>query len=165
MSDKISLKGLNKAAVLASLYNVSRPLGMGFMSYDPKPMTVEEAQKILEHDTDLDYLKGRVMKINLSGEELDPWLYDRDNGNGAAKRAIESLQSTGDVNSERIELDHREGTHNSALELKGNLAEESHFEETDGVQVLKLGFDEFAPELNRKVDKTIEGDEEKDEKD
>lgn len=47
MSDKISLAGLDKAAVLAALYNASRPQGMGFMHYDPTPMTVKEASKIL----------------------------------------------------------------------------------------------------------------------
>ncbi len=163
MSDKISLKDLDKAAVLAALYNASKPLGMGFMKYDPKPMTIEEARKILERQTDFDYLQGRVMKTNLSGDELDPWLYDCDNGSGAAKRAIESLQQTGDVNSERIELDHRERTHNSALGLKGELDEKSHLEENEGsFAVYKLGYDEFAPKLNDIVDKVVAGDEKKD---
>ena len=30
MTEKISLVGLDKAEVLAALYNASRPLGMGF---------------------------------------------------------------------------------------------------------------------------------------
>ena len=30
----IDLIGLDKAAVLAALYNASRPLGMGFVQYD-----------------------------------------------------------------------------------------------------------------------------------
>ncbi len=43
----ISINGLDKAAVLAALYNASRPQGMGFMHYDPKPMEVEEARTLL----------------------------------------------------------------------------------------------------------------------
>lgn len=31
MSEKISIKGLNKAAVLQALHNGTRPLGMGFL--------------------------------------------------------------------------------------------------------------------------------------
>jgi len=54
-------------------------------------MTTEEAASLLESHTYFDYLKGRVMKVDLSGDELDPWLYDRDNGHGAAKRVIDSL--------------------------------------------------------------------------
>ena len=89
--DKISLKGLNKGAVLAALYNNSRPLGLGFLHFDPKPMTTEEAASLLEETTYFDYLKGRVMKVDLSEDELDPRLYDRDNGQGAAQSVINSL--------------------------------------------------------------------------
>ena len=35
-----------------------------------------------------DYLYGRVMKVDLSKDTFDPFLYDRDNGQGAAERAI-----------------------------------------------------------------------------
>jgi hypothetical protein len=38
MATSIDLKGLNKAAVLAALYNASKPQGMGFLQYDPTPM-------------------------------------------------------------------------------------------------------------------------------
>ena len=38
MSEKISLVGLSKAAVLAALYNASKPQGMGFLQFNPKPM-------------------------------------------------------------------------------------------------------------------------------
>jgi len=85
----IDLKGRDKADVLAKLYNASRPLGMGFLHFDPKPMTTKEARTILDGgQTYFDYLKGRVMKVDLSKDTLDPWLYDRDNGQGAAERAI-----------------------------------------------------------------------------
>ena len=80
-----------KPEVLAILYNNSKPLGMGFLHYDPKPMTVNEAKTLLEKGFHFDYLKGRVMKVDLSGDELDPWLYDRDNGQGAAQKAIDSI--------------------------------------------------------------------------
>jgi len=86
----LDFKGLNKAQVLAALYNASRPLGMGFMHYNPTPMTEEEAQKELERTTYFDYLNGRVMKLNLGKDQVDPWLYDRDNGEGAAQRAIDA---------------------------------------------------------------------------
>ena len=53
---EISLIGLDKAAVLAALYNASKPVGMGFARYDPTPMTLEEARALLERDTYFDYL-------------------------------------------------------------------------------------------------------------
>lgn len=85
----IDLKGKNKATVLAKLYNASRPLGMEFLQANGKDMTEAEAQAILDSgQTYFDYLKGRVMKVDLSGDELDPWLYDRENGQGAAAAAL-----------------------------------------------------------------------------
>lgn len=103
------------------------------------------------------------MKIDLDSDELDPYGYDRDNGKGAAESAIKSLKETNDPNSERIELDHKERAHNSALELKGHLAEESTFSEEDGIGVLHLGFGDFADKLQPKIDKVILGGESQDE--
>ncbi|MBO5477301.1 MAG: hypothetical protein J6A15_06070 [Clostridia bacterium] len=88
---KIDISKKKKSEVLAALYNKSHPQGMGFLHYDPKPMTVEEAEQLLKTETYFDYLKGRVMKINLEGDVLDTWGYDRDNGEGAAKKVIDSL--------------------------------------------------------------------------
>ena len=85
----INLHGKNKAEVLVKLYNASKPQGMGLLHYNNKKTTTEQA--ILDTgQTYFDYLKGRVMKIDLSDDELDPRLYDRDNGFGAATRALES---------------------------------------------------------------------------
>lgn len=85
----INIAKKDKAEVLAKLYNASNPQGMGFIHYDPAPMTVEQARKLLDGgQTYFDYLKGRVMKVDLSGDTLDPALYDRDNGHGAAFAAI-----------------------------------------------------------------------------
>ena len=39
----------------------------------------------------VDYIKGKVMKIDISGDDVDTTLYDRDNGSGAAKEIIEYL--------------------------------------------------------------------------
>ena len=87
----MNIKGKNKAAILAALYNESQPLGMGFLHYTPEDMTEAEAEDILKQCTSFDYLKGRIMKVDLGNDELDPYLYDRDNGNGAAYEAIKHL--------------------------------------------------------------------------
>lgn len=87
----MNIKDKNKAQILAALYNNSKPLGMGILHYDPTPMTEEEAAELLKQQTYFDYLKGRVMKINLAGDELQTWLYNRDNGDGKAERIIEAL--------------------------------------------------------------------------
>ncbi len=91
----IDISKRDKAEVLAVLYNNSKVQGMGFLHATPEAMTKEEAKELLEDGRErkyFDYLKGRVMKIDLTGEQLDPCLYDRDNGQGAAERAISTIK-------------------------------------------------------------------------
>ena len=44
----INLKGLNKAEVLATLYNNAKPMGLGHKHYDPADMTVSQADSFLK---------------------------------------------------------------------------------------------------------------------
>lgn len=102
----ISIKGINKAELFAALYNSSRPLGLGFLHYTPEDMTVKEAENYIKgEDGDdvgtaeltgrnlyFDYVKGRVMKVDLEGDELRTDLYNRDNGEGAAEDIVEKLR-------------------------------------------------------------------------
>ena len=150
----ISIKSLDKAAVLAALYNAARPQGMGFMRFDPKPMTVEEARRLLAQQQDFDYLQGRVMKVNLSGDELDPTWYDRDNGQGgAALQAIEAMGITGDVNDIAIRAQHASGTQAAAEMVLDHLDEESGWEapRSDGLRVYRMGLSDVADVLKPKV--------------
>ncbi len=89
---QMNIAGMRKAAILAALYNNSKSRGMGFMHFDPKPMTEAEAQALLDSGrTYFDYLKGRVMKVDLSGDELKTYLYNRDNGENAAETVLKDL--------------------------------------------------------------------------
>jgi hypothetical protein len=99
MSEPISIAGLDKAAVLAALYNAARPLGMGMLHYTPEPMTLDEARDLLERTQYFDYVKGRVMKVRIHGDTLNSGLYDRDNGEGAAAQALAALTSTQETKS------------------------------------------------------------------
>lgn len=92
----ISIAGLDKARVLKALYDNARPLGMGFLQATEGLMSEEDAVKLVEAQAGrrglyFDYVGGRPLKVDLSGDEFDPCLYDRDQGHGAAARAIASL--------------------------------------------------------------------------
>lgn len=113
--DGIDLTGLNQAEVLAALYNAARPVGMGMLHYDPKLMTTEEAQQIIDEGGDIgrrrragievvgsngvewsvDYVRGRPLKLHVRGNVLHgAWLYDRDQGGaGTCERIIAELRS------------------------------------------------------------------------
>ena len=149
----IKLKGLNKAKVLAALYNASTPQGMGFLQYDPTPMTVDEAVSLLEQETYFDYLKGRIMKIDLSGDELNPWGYDRDNGNGAAALVIEALRSGDDTT---IQTMHDAGKKHKAAEVKQSLHRDTVTEVRDGFVAVNLGLSDVADALGPAVSRATE---------
>ncbi|MBI2462654.1 MAG: hypothetical protein HYV65_00180 [Candidatus Spechtbacteria bacterium] len=153
---QISLQGLNKGNVLAALYNASRPQGMGFLQYDPKPMTLEEAEYLLQRMTDFDYIKGRVMKVDLSGDVLDTWGYDRGNGDGAAEQAISELRSTGDVNSVVAQATHHMSTLEAAEDVKADLNKETTVANSEGIVILSLGLADVADVLGPAVDRAIE---------
>lgn len=84
----VDISNKDKAEVLAALYNNSHPHGLGFLEYNPQPMTINQARELLNHTTYFDYLYGRVMKISLEGNIVHTWGYNRDNGDGAAEHTI-----------------------------------------------------------------------------
>lgn len=156
-SDQVSIEGLDRAAVLAALYNASRPQGMGFLQYDPKPMTVEEARQLLGPEPPLgekyfDYLKGRVMKVDLSRDTLNLRLYDRDNGTGTGERVINQLRETQDTNAATIRATHRNGVKNAAAEA----VESMNTLPTQDGSVITLTLSDMKDHLAPKVNEAVE---------
>lgn len=88
----INITGLKKEDVLVALYNRAKTQGLGILQYEPEDMTFDEAKSLLSQYTDFDYVKGRVIKVNLENDtEFCPENYDRDNGVNAAKEVIDKL--------------------------------------------------------------------------
>ena len=95
--DEVDIRGLSKALVLAAMFNASRPQGMGFISSlsGPDGLDIEAAEKEIAKSLDFDYLFGRPLKFDLTGDSFDPWGYDRDNGGpGAAQKIIDRLRAS-----------------------------------------------------------------------
>ena len=90
----VDIKGLDKARVLKALYDHSHVQGSGFLQAVPDGVvTVEHCAELLAKHSYFDYLHGRVLKVDLSGDEFDERLYDRDCGEGAAQRAVDSVRA------------------------------------------------------------------------
>src|SRR3989344_1865352 len=135
---------------------------MGFLHYDPRPMTLEHAREILRVTNEFDYLKGRVMKINLSSDELNPSGYDLDNGQGAAALAIDSLAITGDANSLHHQVTHQTGRSEAAGRLLEHLPGESSVATEGEATVVSLGMSDVADVLLPVVKAKMGDDEEPD---
>lgn len=90
----VDITGLDKAEVLLALYNNSSCKGLGFLAGIVDDYTLQDARRDIDECPDhyFDYLRGRVLKVDLSGDSFDSWLYDRDNGEGAAEAAIKALK-------------------------------------------------------------------------
>lgn len=90
----MDISKFSKAEVLATLYNRAKPQGLGLLQFDPKPMTIREAEILLAESANhyFDYVKGRVLKVNLAENKLNTFLYNRDNGHEAAEKALSSLR-------------------------------------------------------------------------
>ena len=152
MSETVNIAGIARGAVLAALYNASKPQGMGFMQYDPTPMTAEQGDGLLKRTTDFDYLKGRVMKITIDSDILDVRWYDRDNGEGTAAKAIASLRTTLDPANTEIIKTHQEHTLQSAETTQSHLNEETTINDTGNVVVVSLGLSDMKYHLNPKIE-------------
>lgn len=89
----IDISGLDKKKVPMALYDAAKPQGLGLLHFSVEPMTEEEAAALLGKDTYFDYVNGRVMKVDLTYDNhFDERLYDRDNGEGAAAKAVERVR-------------------------------------------------------------------------
>lgn len=89
----INISMLDKADVLRVLYDNARTQSTGVPPLRiMEPMTKETASKLLLKRNYFDYVNGRVLKVNLSNIMLDTFLYNRDNGQEAAEKAIATLR-------------------------------------------------------------------------
>lgn len=100
--DAIDISNKDKAEVLAELYNNSKPMGMGIAQYDPTPMSIEVARKILEQKQSFDYLRGRPIKINFRDNVIWVRGYNNDNAQGLAQRVISSCRNINDIGKELL---------------------------------------------------------------
>lgn len=101
---KINIRGVDKADILAALYNGAHGGLAGGFSYLQREMTPQQAKLLIEKQTNLyfDYVDNRPLKIDLSGDVIDATLYDHYNGGCAAQRALSHLTLPSDQPVEEI---------------------------------------------------------------
>jgi hypothetical protein len=112
MSQKINIAGLDRAELLAALYNRAKPQDfLGRLQYRRGDMTPEAAGDLLdtrdsffargatEYDgcqsyTEFHSVKGRVLNVDIGGDILDATGYDEANGEGAAAAVVARLRGS-----------------------------------------------------------------------
>jgi hypothetical protein len=96
---EIDISGIPKEEVLLALYNGSRQIGSGFfLERGNSPMTLAEAVDEIRRAKQtyggaiyFDYLHGRYLKADISGDIFDSRDYDSGLGKGSAARALAHL--------------------------------------------------------------------------
>lgn len=118
-TDEISYEGIDEAELIHGLYHGTRALGMGAL-HDIGGLTVEQVRSDIETlkpqkpwsmpaalpggsgsrepggHLYFDYYRGRPLKCGIDTERkviTDPRLYDRDAGQGAARRVVDALRA------------------------------------------------------------------------
>ncbi len=98
-TESINIANIPKAALLAGLYNGAKP-HQNFTEGRARPIsdfrTLLETRAIEERLTGRKIehfsINARLIKLDIGGDTLDPTLYDRDNGQGAAAAVVARLR-------------------------------------------------------------------------
>jgi hypothetical protein len=97
----IDITGLDKAQVLFALWQGSHCQGMSFLGMfnEGGGLTLEKAQEMVNERDQLyfDYVAGHVIKCDITNDEFDERLYDRDCGEGRAAEVISALRNNTEV--------------------------------------------------------------------
>lgn len=97
----VNITGLNKAKVLKALWDHSKVQGLSYIGsllLSDQGFTINEATKYIRqrteghHRLNFNYVCGHVIQCDITDDEIDPWLYDQANGEGAAQAAIDELR-------------------------------------------------------------------------
>lgn len=124
----IQIGNLSKASILASLYNASSPIGVGFVGAINGPVTMDDVSArdyINQRGGNLkfDYVYGRPIKVDLTGDSFDPRLYDRRNGGvGIARRIVERLRKSNEVSSSYTHAIHVANLMSALCDTQGGIS-------------------------------------------
>ena len=88
----VNIESIPKTLLLRKLWEKSQTAGFFSRSGFPAP-AFDEQKAVNAVNGYIDYFQGRVIKCDISGDTADPWLYDRDNGEGAFQRVVSQLRN------------------------------------------------------------------------
>jgi hypothetical protein len=89
--NSINIAGIDKVELLRALWEGSSPARFFAMSGFPAPSFDNESAKEAVEKY-IDYYDGRCIKSDISGDKVDPWLYNRDAGEGKFEKIVEKLK-------------------------------------------------------------------------
>jgi hypothetical protein len=93
MENAIDVSKLDLIEIVKAAYDLSRPVGLGYLHYDPEPLINEEAADLINLESKkvvaLDYVRGRAVKFRVFKENNK--LYIKDTWYDHTKQDLEEL--------------------------------------------------------------------------
>lgn len=91
----VNIAGLDKADLLMRAFNASKQQDMSMMDQRGRQdMTIKQAREIANQGPmNYDYLYGRVLKIDLTHDDVGTWAYNRDVGPGAFEKIVADMRA------------------------------------------------------------------------
>jgi hypothetical protein len=91
-SSSINISGIDKVQLLKALWLHSKPARF-FDAFPSAPVPYfDEKEANVAVKRYIDYFQGRLIKCDLSKDEVEPRLYDRDFGQGAFSKVVASVR-------------------------------------------------------------------------
>ena len=89
----VNIEGINKEVLLESLWNNSKPIPF-YRKYKVSPpnFDINKAMKQVKEDGFADFILGRLIKINIQNNIVNPELYNENNGPGKLQHIIKNLK-------------------------------------------------------------------------
>ena len=90
----VVITDIDRDQLLAALWERAKPaLYFERSGIDPPGFSLEGARKELRLDGYADYVCGRAIKTDVyTNDIVNPWLYDRDAGDGAFQEVVNALR-------------------------------------------------------------------------
>ena len=92
----INITDADLTELVKAAYNLSSPVGMGFLHYQEGELSDDEANALIDNDSNipvsLDYVKGRACKLSVFADEGN--LYIRDNWFDHSESQLDLLLSS-----------------------------------------------------------------------
>lgn len=86
----VNIKGIDKVELLRQLWKNQKAIGFHKMVGTLYEFDIQLASKaVLKY---IDYFQGKVIKTDLKDDDVDPWLYDRDAGEGAFAKVVNVMK-------------------------------------------------------------------------
>ena len=93
-TNMVDLVGIDKEVLLETLWKNSKPIAF-YRKCKVKPpiFDIEKAMSQVKEDGFADYILGRLIKINLYNDTVDPTLYNENNGEKKLSKIIAKLKN------------------------------------------------------------------------